>query len=89
MGTQARSRPTSQWQFKAGFASDKPDINEEDEPSEELWDDQSFEEYYSSQESEDTSTPSDLRMKRMIWILQIYICHKIRKEVKTTREIDI
>jgi hypothetical protein len=26
---------------------------------EELWDDQSFEEYYSSQESEETSTPSD------------------------------
>jgi hypothetical protein len=60
MGTQARSIPTSQWQFKAGFSSDKPDINEEDEPSEELWDDQSFEEYYSSQESEETSTPSDL-----------------------------
>jgi len=63
MGTQARSIPTSQWQFKAGFASDKPDINEEDEPSEELWDDQSFEEYYSSQESEETSTPSDLEIE--------------------------
>jgi len=34
MGTQARSRPTSQWQFKADFTSDKPDINEEDEPPE-------------------------------------------------------
>jgi hypothetical protein len=51
MGTQARSIPSSQWQFKAGFTSDKPDTSEEDEPSEELWDDQSFEEYYSSQES--------------------------------------
>jgi hypothetical protein len=39
MGTQARSIPTSQWQFKAGFTSDKPDISEKDEPSEELWDD--------------------------------------------------
>jgi hypothetical protein len=60
MGTQARSIPTSQWQFKAGFTSDKPDISEEDEPYEELWDDQNFEEYYSSQESEETSSPSDL-----------------------------
>jgi hypothetical protein len=47
------------WQFKAGFTSDKPDITEEDESFEKLWDDQGFEEYYSSQESEETSTPSD------------------------------
>jgi hypothetical protein len=60
MGTQERSIPTSQWQFKAGFTSDKPDIDEEDEPIEELGDDQSFKEYYSSQESKETSTPSDL-----------------------------
>jgi hypothetical protein len=73
MGTQARSIPTSQWQFKAGFTTDKPDVSEEDEPSEELWDDQSFEEYYSSQESEEKSTPSDLRMKRMMWTTQIYM----------------
>jgi len=48
MGTQARSIPTSQWQYKAGFTSDKPDTDEEEEPNEELWDEQSFEEYYSS-----------------------------------------
>jgi len=60
MRTQARSIPTSPWQFKAGFTSDKPDIDEDDGPIEELWDKQSFEEYYSSQESEETSTPSDL-----------------------------
>jgi hypothetical protein len=60
MGTQARSIPTSQWQYKAGFTSDKPDTDEEDEPNTELWDEQSFEEYYSSQESEKTSPPSDL-----------------------------
>jgi hypothetical protein len=35
MGTQARSIPTSQWQFKVGFTSDKPDINEDNKPSEE------------------------------------------------------
>jgi hypothetical protein len=64
MGTQARSIPTSQWQFKAGFTSDKADIDEEDEPIEELWDDQSFEEYYSSQESEETSKPSDLENEK-------------------------
>jgi len=60
MVTQARSIPTSQWQYKAGFTSDRPDTDGEDEPNEELWDEQSFEEYYSSQESEETSPPSDL-----------------------------
>jgi hypothetical protein len=58
-GTQARSIPTSQWQYKAGFTTYKPDINEEEEPKEELWDDQSFEEYFSSHESEETSMPTD------------------------------
>jgi len=60
MGTQARSIPTSQWQFKAGFTSDKPETDENEEPNEELWEDQSFEEYYSTHESEETSQPSDL-----------------------------
>jgi hypothetical protein len=59
MGTQARSIPTSQWQYKAGFTSERPDTDEDDEPNEELWDEQSFEEYYSSHESEETSPPSD------------------------------
>jgi len=35
MGTQARSTPTSQWQYKAGFTSDRPDTEVEDEPIEE------------------------------------------------------
>jgi hypothetical protein len=59
MGTQARSIPTSQWQYKAGFTSDRPDTDGEDGANEELWDEQSFEEYYSSHESEETSPPSD------------------------------
>ncbi len=49
MGTQARSVPTSQWQFKAGFTSDKPEVNEDEELNEGLWEDQSFEEYYVEQ----------------------------------------
>jgi hypothetical protein len=59
MGTQARSIPTSQWQYEAGFTSDRPGTDENDEPNEELWDEQSFEEYYSSYESEETSPPSE------------------------------
>jgi len=59
MGTQARSIPTSQWQYKAGFTSEKPDTDEDEEPNEELWEDQSFEEYYSSHESEKTTPPLD------------------------------
>ena len=57
MGTQARS--TSQWQFKAGLTSDKPETDEDEELNEELWEDQSFEEYYSTHESEETSQSSD------------------------------
>jgi hypothetical protein len=38
MGTQARSIPTSQWQYKAGLTSDKPNTDGEDEPNKELWD---------------------------------------------------
>ncbi len=34
--------------------------DEDEEPNEELWEDQSFEEYYSTHESEETSQPSDL-----------------------------
>jgi hypothetical protein len=59
-GTQARSIPTSQWQFKAGFTSEKPDTDDRDQPNEDLWEDQSFEEYYSSQENEETPTPSEI-----------------------------
>jgi hypothetical protein len=59
MGTQARSIPASQWQFKAGFTSDRPETDEDEEPNEESWEDQSFEEYYSTHESEETTQPSD------------------------------
>jgi hypothetical protein len=33
--------------------------DEDEEPNEDLWEDQSFEEYYSTHESEETSQPSD------------------------------
>jgi len=59
MGTQARSIQTSQWQIKAGFTSDRPETDEDEELNEESWEDQSFEEYYSTHESEETSQPSD------------------------------
>jgi len=59
MGTQSRSIPTSQWQFKAGFTSERPDMYKEDQPNEDLWEDQSLEEYYSSQENEETLIPSE------------------------------
>ncbi len=42
---------------QAGFTSDKPEKDEE--LNEELWEDQSFEEYYSTHESEEASQPSD------------------------------
>jgi hypothetical protein len=41
-GTQARSIPTSQWQYKAGLMEEKPDLSEEE---------QSWEDYFSTQES--------------------------------------
>jgi hypothetical protein len=59
MGTQARSIPTSPWQYKTGFTSDRSDTDGEDEPNEEIWNEQSFEEYYSSHKSEETSPPSE------------------------------
>jgi hypothetical protein len=49
-GTQARSIPTSQWQYKSGLTNEKPELDEEEEALEE--DEQSVEDYYSSQESE-------------------------------------
>jgi hypothetical protein len=39
MGTQARSIPTSQWQYKAGFTPDRPETDEVEEHNEELWKD--------------------------------------------------
>jgi hypothetical protein len=36
IGTQSRSIPTSQWQFKAGFTSERPDTYKEDQPNEDL-----------------------------------------------------
>jgi hypothetical protein len=57
-GTQARSIPTSQWQYKAGLTSEKSDLNEE-QTYQDTWDEQSFEDYYSSQESEEVNTDSE------------------------------
>jgi hypothetical protein len=54
-----QSIPTLQWQFNAGFTSERPDTDEDEEPNEELWEDQSFEKYYSSHDGEETSPPSD------------------------------
>jgi hypothetical protein len=39
--------------------SERPDTYEEDQPNKDLWEDQSFEEYYSSQENEETLIPSE------------------------------
>jgi hypothetical protein len=36
-----------------GLTSNRPDLDEDDQQIEEPWDDQCFEEYYSSQESEE------------------------------------
>ncbi len=58
-GTQARSVPTSQWQYKAGLTSEKPELDEEEQVSQDTWDEQSFEDYYSSQETEEENTDSD------------------------------
>jgi hypothetical protein len=59
IGTQSRSIPTSQWQFKAGFTYERPDTYKEDQPNEDLCEDQRFEEYFSSQENEETLIPSE------------------------------
>jgi hypothetical protein len=58
-GTQARSIPTSQWQYKAGLTNEKPDLDEEEQTHESLWDEQSFEDYYSTQESVEVNTDSE------------------------------
>jgi hypothetical protein len=58
-GTQARSIPTSQWQYKAGLTSEKPELDEEEQTYENSWDEHSFEDYYSSQESEEVNTDSE------------------------------
>jgi len=51
-GTQGRSIPTSQWQYKAGPTIEKTELDKGKQTCESLWDEQSFEGYYSSQESE-------------------------------------
>jgi hypothetical protein len=63
-GTQARSIPTSQWQYKAGLTSEKPELDEEEQTYEDTWDEQSLEDYYSSQESEEVNTDSEGEMER-------------------------
>jgi hypothetical protein len=55
-GTQARSIPTSQWHYKSRLSEGRPELSEDEQMREDQWDDQSFEEYYSSQESEEVST---------------------------------
>jgi transposase InsO family protein len=58
-GTQVRSIPTSQWQYKAGLVSGKPKLDEEEQRMEDEWEKQSFEDYYSSQENEEQASESE------------------------------
>jgi hypothetical protein len=58
-GTQARSIPTSQWQYKAGLSSEKPELTEDEQAYEDLWDEQSYEDYYSSNEGEEAASDSE------------------------------
>jgi hypothetical protein len=57
--TQARSIPTSQWQYKAGLTNEKPELDEEEQIYENLWEEQSYEDYYSTQESIELNTDSE------------------------------
>jgi hypothetical protein len=58
-GTQARSIPTSQWQYKAGLTNEKPELDEEEQTYENLWEEQSFEDYYSTQARVEVDTDSE------------------------------
>jgi hypothetical protein len=58
-GTQARSVPTSQWQYKSGLTTEKPELDEEGQINENLWEEQSYEDYYSMQESVELKTDSE------------------------------
>jgi hypothetical protein len=64
--TQARSVPASQWQYKAGLTTEKPELDEEEQAYQDTWDEQSFEDYYSSQESEEVNTDSEGERKEMM-----------------------
>jgi hypothetical protein len=57
--TQARSIPTSQWQYKSGLTEERPELDEEEQLDAEQWDEQSQDEYFSSQESEEIDTVSE------------------------------
>jgi hypothetical protein len=59
IGTQARSIPTSQWQYKAGLTNEKPELDEEEQTYENLWEEKSFEDNYSMQESVEPNTDSE------------------------------
>jgi hypothetical protein len=58
-GTQARSIPTSQWQYKAGLTNEKPGLDEKEHIYVNLWEEQSYEDYYSTQESVELNTDSE------------------------------
>ena len=58
-GTQVRSIPTSLWQYKAGLTSEKPELDKEEQTYENLWGEQSFEDYYSTHESVEVNTDSE------------------------------
>ncbi len=52
-GTQVRSIPISQWQFKAGFTNEKPKVDAEEKANDEWEESSTDEDYYSSQEVEE------------------------------------
>jgi hypothetical protein len=60
-----RSIPTSQWQYKAGLTNKKPELDEEEQTYENLWEEQSFEDYYSTQESVEVNTDSEENQSMM------------------------
>jgi hypothetical protein len=49
----------SQWQYKAGLSSEKPELTEEEQAHEDLWDEQSYGDYYSSNGGEEAVSDSE------------------------------
>jgi hypothetical protein len=78
-GTQARSIPTSQWQYKAGLMEGKPDLSEEEQLLEDQREEQSLEDYFSTQESEEESTDVEEEMAEEAGEQSIYITRSGRK----------
>jgi transposase InsO family protein len=78
-GTQARSIPTSQWQYKAGLVEEKPDLSEEEQMLEDQGEEQSLEDYFSTQESEEENTDVEEEVAEDTGDPDIYITRSGRK----------